>query len=372
VFRAISADPEKRYPSSEALGLELRAFLDGKRTQAEVHRWPSWSANATIEGPVPVYLPQPGTAKPLEKWAVIEKARTAFRSILWPLLAGLVIGPICFIPASHMRRYWADSAPLRASRDYRTMALPEIQKDWSLLQDLQRKFGYLGRFSPESYFGSSMEARLAAAGDQVLKRYENSTEPGIGQYDWERARFCFDRLASTGDNADEWKGKLAVASGFAQLTKEPAQSREAAANFHQAISLAPRLMAPHLGLAWIYVYDNHNPGMAQAEFQAAENVGHRLGAREKEQQADAYLSRAELELKQWRGARSDGDRKRYAGVLQRDFDRARSLYEPIAGYSRVSDSLERLEKDERGFQDAVARGRAAEAARRKSKYRPWR
>ena len=106
--------------------------------------------------------------------------------------------------------------------------------------------------------------------------------------------------------------------------------------------------------------------MAQAEFQAAENVGHRLGPRKKEQQADAYLSRAELEVKEWRKARTDDDRTRSAGILERDFDRARRLYEPIAGYSKVNESLRRLEKDEKEFRDAAAaRERALEGPAKK-------
>ena len=83
--------------------------------------------------------------------------------MIWALLAGLVIGLIGFIPASYLRRYWMDSAPLRTGRDYRVAAPTDIEKDWSLLQDLQRRYGYLGRFSPESYFLGSMEGQLATA-----------------------------------------------------------------------------------------------------------------------------------------------------------------------------------------------------------------
>jgi len=355
------------------LGQELRAFLDGKRPDAEVNRAPSWDARATIESALPAYVAPKIPVRSRRPWPILASLTAEYRSVIWALLAGLVIGLIGFIPASYLRRYWIDSAPLRTGRDYRIAAPADIEKDWSLLQDLQRRYGYLGRFSPESYFLGSMEGQLATAGNEVLERYENSTEPGIEQYDWERARLCFERLAFSAKNSADWRGRLATATGFVKLTRTPSDAKEAAASFRSAIALAPRLMAPHLGLAWIHVYKSANPGMAQAEFQAAENVGHRLGPREKEQQADAYLSRAELEVKEWRKARTDDDRTRSAGILERDFDRARRLYEPIAGYSKVNESLRRLEKDEKEFRDAAAaRERALEEARKKARNRRWR
>jgi hypothetical protein len=103
---------------------------------------------------------------------------------------------------------------------------------------------------------------------------------------------------------------------------------------------------PHLGLARVYVYGLHNAGQAVAEFHAAERLGFRPGPREAEQQADAYLYRAEREMAAWQRVSSKATEARYLTLAQHDFERARNLYEPIAGFSNVSQNLKRLNQDE--------------------------
>ena|SRR5260370_47966 len=117
----------------------------------------------------------------------------------------------------------------------------------------------------------------------------------------------------------------------------------------------------------------HNVGLAMAEFQASERLDFRLGPREFEQQADAYLYRAEQEFQQWRNASraTRSVQAHYWTLAQRDFERARQLYEPITGFSNVSRNLDQIERDEGQQRDIqAARDRAAQQARlRAVRYR---
>ena len=291
-------------------------------------------------------------AIPPHRVAKISDMLAQFSVVAWSLIAGLIIGLICFVPASHLYRFWNRSAPLRANHDYRRIALTDIDKEWTLYRDLKRGYDYLGRWSPAAYLTGPMRSRLSEAGDQIFDEYLFATDSGISQYDWDKARECFAHAVEADPGSADVKGKLATATGFVELLKTPPAARNAEAKFHEAVALAPRLALPHLGLARIYIYEIRNLGLASAEFSAAERVGYHLGPREKEQQADAFLRRGEQEFREWQNAATDNARRHYANLMQRDLDRARALYEPIAGYSKATDSLERVAKLETAYLDA--------------------
>ncbi len=125
-------------------------------------------------------------------------------------------------------------------------------------------------------------------------------------------------------------------------------------------ALLPRSPDPHLGLARIDVYSLKNIGKAMAELHEAQRLGFEPGPREMEEEADGYRFRATAELNQARKeARSARPRKqRYLRLAQRDFDRARQLYEPIEGFSNVSVALRQVDDDDRarqGMADALAK-----------------
>ncbi len=96
-----------------------------------------------------------------------------------------------------------------------------------------------------------------------------------------------------------------------------------------------------------------------------------LGPREFEQQADGYLYRAEQEFRESQLA-SAGSKTRQAHFIllaHRDFDRARALYEPITGYSKVSQDLDRLDRDESAEQELQAAREKAEQQARTVRFR---
>ena len=71
-----------------------------------------------------------------------------------------------------------------------------------------------------------------------------------------------------------------------------------------------------------------------------------------EQEADGYRFRAvqELDTAQKLTAKSRDQQVRYLQLAQRDFDRARQLYEPIQGFSNVSVALQQVDDDDRNRQ----------------------
>ncbi len=370
IRKTIAADPERRYASAEALASDLRLFLDGRAPAANGEHQPAWDANATLERARPTSL---RTSKPARARRSISKILAEFNMVMWSLIAGLIIGLLCFVPASHFYRFWKDSAPLRAGRDYTRAAVPSVESDWKLFRRLEGGYQSLGRWSPVSYLTQPFKSRLTTAGDEVLEQFRNSTDSGIAQYNWEKARVCFQYATEMSPNSAEFKGKLAAAEGFLKLTDKPASPREAEALFRQAIGLQSHLIAPHLGLARIYIYDVRNMGMALAEFHAAQKLGYKLGPRETEQQGDGYLQRGEQEYQLWQRAKTASAQRHYTALMQRDFERAQSLYEPIEGYSKVSDSLERLDRNESKYEEvSAARARARLAALRRARYRRWR
>ena len=143
------------------------------------------------------------------------------------------------------------------------------------------------------------------------------------------------------------QGKLALCHGYENL--EHAE-HIAQADFEKAVTLMPRSPDPHLGLARIDVYALKNIGKAMAELHEAQRLGFEPGPREMEEEADGYRFRATAELEQARKSGANSNRaveERYLRLAQRDFDRARQLYEPIEGFSNVSGALRQVDDDDR-------------------------
>lgn len=373
IAKALAADSGRRYPAAAAFEADLRSFIEGRATTAEREKQPSWDANATLE------KSRAGSARTratvLRLWDLIPE----FNSVMWAVVAGLIVGMLCFIPASYLYRYRNQSQPLRAPRDYTRSTTAKIAADWRLYKSLGQQNSFLGRFSPARRLAQPLRADLMTAANDVLDRYRNGSDPVLEHFDWEKAETCLSYALELDGSDTEARGKLAVCHGYVLLLRKPRtpQAFEAAeASFADAVPDLPRSPDPRLGLARVYVYGLHNVGQAMAEFHAAERLGFRLGPRELEQQADSYLYRAEQTLGTWQGTDPKTESTRYVLRAQHDFERARDLYEPIAGFSNVNRSLEQLDRDERLLKQIQAEREKARqrAARRRAppRSRKWR
>lgn len=371
VQKALAADASRRYASAADFESDLRCFLDGRKTSAENERAPSWDANATLEKQREAAdSPAPPRREIRRRFAHFI---ADFNRVIWSVIAGVAVGLLCLVPGAHLIHFWRESAPLRADRDYRRASAAEVDSDWRVYAGLNRRFASLASWSPVGSLKDKFAARLEAGGDSVLDDYRNSGEPDWEQFDWERAETCFQRALALRPESAELKAKLSLASGYRQLRADPASG---ARSFREALKLLPNSPDAHLALARVEVYQGRNVGAAMARFHAAERAGYRPGPREIEQQADGYLFRAEQALAKWRNARQPEVQRRYEAAMLRDFARARALYEPVAGFSKVDASLERLEKDLALVEHTkAARERAARAAAQRRRYaarRLWR
>ena len=263
-------------------------------------------------------------------------------ALCWGLLAGLLV---C-VPLGYYYRFWRESNPLRGNLDYTRASVGEINRDWGLLQRVQRQNAFLGGLSPASHLEGNMRAALLQAGNEVIERYRNNSDPRIQDFDWPKAGVCFSHLIEMDRNDRAAQGKLALCHGYENLERAEQQAKT---DFEAAVSLMPSSPDPHLGLARIYVYSLKNVGKAMAELHEAQRLGFEPGPREAEEEADGYRFRATAELNQARryGFENSAAEKRYLRLAERDFDRARRLYEPIEGFSNVSVALRQVDDDDR-------------------------
>jgi hypothetical protein len=264
-------------------------------------------------------------------------------ALCWGLLAGLVV---C-VPAGYIYRFYRESAPLRGNLDYTHLSAAGIDSDWYLLRKLEQRNAFLGELSPAKRISTAVRSNLMRAADDVIERYRNSSDPAIANFDWQKAAICLRHVLEMDHGDRSAQGKLALCEGYKQLLGAHAEAAQT--QFQQSVSLIPRAPDPHLALMRLYVYSLKNVGNAIAEMHEAERLGFKAGPREMEQKADGYRFRAASELKQAMQYRdkSRSMEERYLRMAQRDYDRARTLYEPIIGFSNVSVALREVDDDDR-------------------------
>ena len=365
--KALAGDLHLRYVSATAFENDLRSFLQERPTVAEGERRTAWRSNPTVEKTrfhVPARVSS--MAATVKRSVLKLKPERAKRvasvlSILVALCWGLFAGLLVCVPAGYYYRFWRESGPLRRIPDYARSSIAVINSDWDLFQRIQRQNAFLGDLSPAMRLGPALRSGLLQSADEIIERYRNSSDPVLADFDWPKAAVCLDHALEMDRNDRSARGKLALANGYINLIRadteqsnaRTASTRAAQQNFQEAVALLPRSPDPHLGLARIYVYWLKNVGKAMAELHEAAGRGFQPGPRELEEEADGYRFRAGAELADARRAhgKSQASEERYLRLAQRDFDRARQLYEPIQGFSNVSLALRQVDDDDRARQE---------------------
>jgi hypothetical protein len=216
--------------------------------------------------------------------------------------------------------------------------------------------------SPAIQLPANLRSALEQAGNEVIEGYRNNSDARIQDFDWPKAAVCFTHLIEMDRNDHSSEGKLALCHGYENMDRAGSTAQ---ADFEQAAALIPHSPDPHLGLARLDVYSLKNVGKAISELKAAQRLGFELGPREMEEEADSYRFRATTELNQARKDEiSKTEEERYLRLAQRDFDRARELYEPIEGFSNVSVALRQVDDDDRvraSLADALVKARKPKA-----------
>ncbi len=189
-------------------------------------------------------------------------------------------------------------------------------------------------------------ANLLASADKLIQRFRYGSEDQPGTLNWSAARLCLEHALEIDPLNKSARGELDLCDGYLDLQRNsgPSAVNASLQEFRRAETLLPRSPDPHLGLARAYIYGVHNVGAALAEFHQAAQLGYKVGPREIEEQADGYLFRAAWELNRAKRTPLEArqDSAKWLQLARADFERARSLYEPIAGFSHVQANLEQL------------------------------
>ena len=198
IRKTIAADPERRYPSAGALASDLRLFLDGKtpaverRAAARMGR--ERHARTTAADVAADFETGKSAAQHVEDAGRVQRGDVVADRGPHHRVA-VFRARIAFVPVLEGQRSAAARPRLHAGRAAeRARATGDCFEAWSA------GIRILGRWSPVSYLTQPLQSRLTSAGDQVLEQFRNSTDPGIGQYDWEKARAVFP--ARLGDVAE--------------------------------------------------------------------------------------------------------------------------------------------------------------------------
>lgn len=348
VAKALASELDRRYQSAEAFEADLRAFLEARPTAASHERISAWNANATVERH-PEHRPESRSRKPVRQVrSAIQRAvgRGDRTNLAIALVGGILAGLLLFVPFSYWYRLRTVAAPLHLRKDYAHEQMQVLSSDWSLLQDLKKRYPLGLQFPPENSLESAVRGNLVNAAGNIIDNFRNNSDSVLSDFDWSKARLCLVYALEIDPGDPKLRSELALCDGYLNLIKNPKPPKASLSidNFRLAESFLPRSPDPHLALARVYVYAFHNIGEASAEFHEAEQLGYHLGPREVEQQADGYLFRAGWELQQAKRFPPD-DKEEVSKWLQlahSDIERARSLYEPIAGFSNVNAGLQRL------------------------------
>lgn len=374
IAKALAAGCEHRYPSAAAFESDLRAILLKLPTTAETENREPSEVNATIQKSRVEAPPVP--RPPARFWGIrrrkVTRIRRPKRTGIWlALAAGMVCG-LLGGPLHYAYVFRNVSKPLRPPPDFARGSVAQIQESWDLYRRLQQQNAFLGRFSPALPLAASMHTALLAGANDVIEGYHNSSDPSPEHFNWKRARLCLRYALAIFPSDRKAQGAAALCDGYLNLIANPKLPGAAASEerFQAAARALPGSPDPHLALARLYTYAYSNAGRAAAEFTAAERRGYHNGPREFEAQGDGYRMRAEYELRQARRAKQKRERERWLRASRDDLDRARELYEPIAGFSLVSWNLDQLERDRRQHRQLMEAGAAAArlaAARAKSR-----
>ncbi|MGO4879485.1 MAG: protein kinase domain-containing protein [Bryobacteraceae bacterium] len=259
IGKALAPDAERRYPSAAAFRADLEAFLEGRATVAEGEKRFAWKPHPTVESGKAA---KPKRVRPRRVWRTVGRVAGALGCVL----AGMLL----FIGTSYCSRYW------RASRSV------DLNEQWSLFEQMQMQFGFLGHYSPSELLRGPLRTAYAQAGRRAVDAAR-----------WEQADLFLGRAADLGARDAEIAGKRALAGGwkaFGANRLDDARNR-----FLEGAHDLPQSPAPHLGLARIDLRTSQ-PGDAIAEFDLAERLGQHLGPAEVNERAEAYRLRGFEEL----------------------------------------------------------------------------
>jgi hypothetical protein len=236
-------------------------------------------------------------------------------------------------------------------RDARALAYDLEAERVEKLEDAWERYQILNRRAPLGLSLSgprkALRSQLLTATDRAIQEYRDADVPRVTIKEWEAARLNAARALQLLPGDRTIRGKLRICEGHIDrirgtTRREPATLEAARVKFQEAAELLPRSPDPHLGLAWLYAYALPDAGKAEDALRVADDRGHRWSKRETAQLADAFRARAERQVKEAERTIGLPEEEKFLKAAEKDFERARDLYQSIAPFGNSTGSLRRV------------------------------
>lgn len=373
LYRALAADPERRYPTAAALRADLEAWRDGRPVPEPAEEPARDDLNATRRTSRPLDDSRPGetrrtdrpvasdldaTRRTWEPAPAIPPLPPASPPPLADQLAS-VPGPqpeAVAPPRKRKRRWLALAGALLiafgTSQFWIQGEAEELQRalvtdtDPDLLAVLEdyRKISWLGMFNPNmGKVRDELREALVASADRLIEGYHGDF-PSTRERGWQKA---YDHLRGAVElnyldrkvRAKMYYAKAHLDRIASQSLKERTERNQkidaAISGFREAARRDKDWPDPYLGLARVYAYERPDLDQLQKALVELEKRGYRLGKRERTMEGDAYRMRAEdlwARAQRARGTDAETD------LLERTRDnllQAINFYDDATGYADV-------------------------------------
>jgi serine/threonine protein kinase len=372
LYRALAADPERRYPTAAALRADLEAWRDGRPTvEPVVSEEPAredLNATRRTSRPLPLDetrrtdrpfasdldstrrtwepeaaippVPHPAPPPLADQLAAVPgpqpdaPARPGRRKRLWLALAGVLV------LAFGISQLWINGEAEELQRALTTDTDPELLP----ILESYRKVSWLGMFNPTmGDVRDELREALVTSADRLIEGYHGDF-PTTRERGWQKA---YDHLRGAVElnyldrkvRAKMYYAKAhldRIASQGLKQREERNQKIEAAiAGFREAARRDKDWPDPYLGLARVYAYERPDLDQLQKSLVELEKRGYRLGKRERTMEGDGYRMRAEdlwARAQRARGTDAETD------LLERTRDnllQAINFYDDATGYADV-------------------------------------
>jgi tetratricopeptide (TPR) repeat protein len=360
LMKALAPDPDLRYQSATALGLELAAFRAGgkvgvleedleatrrtfrrphvddetrRTSDDDTHRKADDETRRTVN---PVTKAAPAEiVEPVKATAKKPKGELFF----WMnrVIAVVVLACVGYVA-------WAGVADYRLYANGQAFEHEVTSEQLTDPSQIWTRWAELSKDNPTSFFLRGPRAvvreKFIAAADHIIDTYRNSDAQPVYEIGWQRAHTMLLHALSTEPDDKAVHGKLRLCEGHVSRIEGAAHGSAAELNdalqeFQEAQQSLPQSPDPALGLAHVYL-SLRDVDKAAAAFQQAETHGYQMGNRERSQLADAYRDRANRAWKDSFSVRGLPQEKDQIQEAADDYKRALDFYQRSGGYGSAA------------------------------------
>jgi predicted Ser/Thr protein kinase/tetratricopeptide (TPR) repeat protein len=407
VARLLGPTPIDRYPSAEAIRLDLERYQAGQETDAQKQGWPFRAADEpvtrrlglpeeatrrTVPPPLPPMaagVPVPATAatgakRPLPPPPTVATGAprpaprpAAARPVMPPPIPPVPSpqapearrsgSPRAPRPASGMRRVlrWAllvlaamtimnemsvGRAARRVANTVQSRDLDNLGPAWSEYQRLSLDGIGLGT----SGLRRALTQRTTTLTDRIIAQYRDGLKV-VWEPQWKQAREMLARSAAANPDSENIEASLRYAEGHlsringdarkAKGDEEEARREyaDAITSFREAAQLRPSWPDPFIGLSRTFISGLGDVDRGADALNQARHLGYEPGEREMAQLAGGYVERGDSLWQSARGLRGMPQERDYLARSSEAYQQALDLYTGVPTFTGVPASLRRTQ-----------------------------